>query len=566
MKFSEMPYQRPDLDKIRVELEACREGIMNAKTFEEADGFFMRYDKAFRTVQTHMSIAYVRHTIDTADEFYTAEDDFSNEANPQLEEMSQSVMMALMQSPFRKEFSEKYGELLFKNIEIGLKAFSPEIVEDMQEENKLASEYQKLIASAQIEFDGEKRTISQMSPYKTSADDSVREAAWKAEGQWYVDNGDKLDEIYDKLVKCRDRQAKKMGYPDYVTLGYYRMQRNCYDRNDVEKFRKAVVKHIVPLCSQIVKDKADRLEFSYPLTFAENALDFRSGNPKPQVSSDEILAHAKKFYHELSPETAEFIDFMYDNELLDVLSKKGKAAGGYCTEFLDYKAPFIFANFNDTAHDVEVMTHEAGHAFAYYTCRDIVPASSITPTMESAEIHSTSMEFFAWNWVEGFFKQDSDKYRFYHLTSTLLIIPYIVLVDHFQHEMYLHPEYTPAKRHETWAKLMAVYMPWMKLDGSVFYGEGKGWQRQLHIYLYPFYYIDYSFATTIALEFWAKDQKDHKDAWERYMRLVSKGGTQTFTELVETAGLESPFDEQCLIEIADAVKEWISKFDSEKLK
>ena len=565
MFFSEMKYSRPDIVFLAEKCGDVEKRILNANSCSQAEEAFLEFDTVLKNWVTNTSIAYIRHTVDTNDKFYCDEDDYINEISPKAEELFQAVNKAVFESPFRAELELKFGSLMFQNIEISLKSFSPQIIPDMQEENRLSSEYQKLIASAQIEFDGKTLNLSQMSPYKTSADNKIREAAWKADGEWYRSNGEKLDDIYDKLVKCRTEQAKKLGYNDFVTLGYYRMTRNCYDKKDVEIFRNNIIKFIVPICEKLAKEKASRLGFNFPLSYSDNALDFRSGNPRPRVSSDEILAHGKKFYHELSSETTEFIDFMYDNQLLDVLSKQGKAAGGYCTEIPDYKAPFIFANFNGTAHDVDVITHEAGHAFAFYTAKDIVPFANMSPTIESCEIHSTSMEFFAWEWAEGFFKEDAEKYRYYHLSSTLMILPYIALVDHFQHTVYEQPSLSPAERHELWKSLVSIYMPWIKLDGSVFYGEGKAWQRQLHIYQNPFYYIDYAFAITVALEFWALMQNDRKNAWERYMRLVKKAGTQTYKELVQTAGLDTPFDEGSLKKIVDAAQIWLEKTDFSKL-
>ena len=320
-------------------------------------------------------------------------------------------------------------------------------------------------------------------------------------------NGEKLDEIYDRLTALRDRMAKKLGYENFIQLGYYRMNRNSYDKNEVEKFRAAVRKYLVPLAAKIYEEQAGRIGKPYPLSYADTALEFRSGNPKPQGAPEDILAQGRKFYHELSEETAEFIDFMYEGELLDVLSRKGKAGGGFCISLPDYRAQFIFANFNGTAHDVEVITHEAGHAFAGHICRDIVPMENRQPTLEACEVHSMTMEFFAWPWAEGFFGQDTKKFLYSHLSGALTFIPYGTMVDHFQHLIYERPEMTPSERHEVWRELTGVYMPWIRLGEIPFYGDGHAWQRQMHIYERPFYYIDYCLAQTVALQFWALMQK-----------------------------------------------------------
>ncbi|MEE3402962.1 MAG: M3 family oligoendopeptidase [Acutalibacteraceae bacterium] len=557
MQFSAIPYERPDLEEVRQQADRIRQDFAHADTFETADAAWLAWDKLTAHVDTMMSLAYIRHSIDTTDTFYEQEVDYIDEISPVFTEIQQSFTKLLVESRFRKELTEKYGRLPFLNGEIFLKAFSPDIIPETQQTNQLETAYQKLLASAQIPFDGENRTLAQLGPYKKSADDTIRRSAWKAESDYYSSIGQELDDIYDKLVHLRTQIGHKLGYANFVEPGYLQMNRNCYTAKDVASFRQAVIKHIVPIADRLYRTQAQRTGLSYPFTFADAALQFRDGNPKPQGSADDILRTAQDLYHSLSTETTDFIDLLFHDELLDVLSKKGKAGGGYCTQLADYKVPFIFANFNGTADDVEVMTHEAGHAFAFYMARDLVPSDLQSPTLEACEIHSMTMEFFGWRKSEEFFGKDAAKFRYSHLFNAITFIPYGTMVDHFQHIMYEQPDLSPAQRHEVWKELLGVYMPWMQLDGSPFYGEGKGWQRQMHIYENPFYYIDYCLAQTVALEFWAIMQKNHADAWERYMRLVRKAGTQTFEELVATAGLASPFHEDALQTVAEAASQWL---------
>ena len=562
MKFSEMSYQRPDLDGLKQALSGLVERLKNAQSYGEAKAVFLEKERALKHIDTLATLASVRHSIDTRDEFYDGEEKFWNNAMPQLQEYVQAWTAAMLASPFRKDFAAEYGDLMFINAEIQLKTFSRSIIPQLQQENDLTTEYEKLLASAQIPFEGKTYTLSQLTPFKTDADDARRLAAWKAEGRWYKDNQEKLDGIYDQLTHLRDDMGKKLGYEGYTTLGYYRMGRNCYTKGDVEKFRAAVVKYLVPVADRIYREQAKRLGKDYPMSFADNALEFRSGNPRPQGSPDDILAQGKKFYDELSPETSEFFQTMLDNELMDVLSTEGKQSGGYCTSIPDYEVPFIFANFNGTQHDVEVVTHEAGHAFASWLNRHRVPMEYVWPSMEACEVHSMSMEFMAWPWAEGFFGKDTKKFLYSHLSGALTFIPYGTMVDHFQHEVYANPDMTPAQRHAVWKKLLGVYMPWMKLDGDIpFYAEGEGWQRQHHIYSSPFYYIDYCLAQTVSLQFWALLQTDRKLAWEKYMAYAKQGGSRTFTDLLKNAGLDSPFQESCLRGVCETASAWLDSFD-----
>ena len=562
MKFSEMKYERPELDDMIAKVKELTEALKNASSYEEARKVFIEMDQEDRHVMTQATLASIRHSIDTRIEFYKEEDTFWNQAMPQLQEYLQQWTLTLMQSPFRKEFEEEFGEILFINAELELKSFSPEIIPEMQQENDLTQEYENLLASAQIPFQGGVYTLSQMTPFKNSVDDEERLAAWKAEGQWYKDNQEALDRLYDQLTHLRDTMGRKLGYDGYTQLGYYRMQRNCYTKEDVEKFRHAVREYLVPVADRIYRLQAERLGKEYPMSFANNQLQFRSGNPKPQGTADDILAAGRKFYDELSPETSAFFRKMLEMEMMDVLSTEGKEGGGYCTELPDYNMPFIFANFNGTQGDVEVVTHEAGHAFESYMNADRIPISLMFPSLEACEVHSMSMEFFAWPWAKDFFGDDEQKYLYSHLASALTFIPYGTMVDHFQHIVFEKPDMTPAERHGVWKELLGEYMPWMKLDGEIpFYSEGEGWQRQHHIYSMPFYYIDYCLAQTVSLEFWSMQQKDRKDAWEHYMAYTKQGGTDVFTKLLANAGLVSPFDETCLKEVCETAVKWLDAFD-----
>ena len=562
LKFRDMPYERPDADQVKAQLAELTARLAAAASYDEAKAVFLEKETLEKHIDTLANLAYIRHSIDTRDTFYDAEQEYWDNVLPELQESLQAWTLAMLQSPYRPDFEAEYGDLMFVNAEIEARSFSPQIVAELQQEGKLKTEYGKLIASAQIPFRGGTYTLSQLTPFKTDADDEVRLEAWKAEGAWYKEHQADLDRICDELVHLRDTMGKKLGHPNYIGLGYDRMTRNCYDQHDIEKFREAVVKYLVPLCDQIYRVQAERLGVAYPLSFADAALMFRSGNPRPQGNADDILAQGKRFYDELSPETSEYFNAMLDQQMMDVLSTEGKEGGGYCESLMEYEMPFIFANFNGTQGDVEVITHEAGHGFAAWLNRKRVPMSYVWPGMEACEVHSMSMEFFAWPWCEGFFGPDTRKYLYSHLAGGVTFIPYGTMVDHFQHLVYEQPDMTPAERHATWKRLLGTYMPWMRLDGEIpFYSEGEGWQRQMHIYEVPFYYIDYCLAQTVALEFWEMIQEDQANAWKHYMAYTEQGGSHVFTDLLANAGMVSPFDEACLRGICEKASAWLADYD-----
>ena len=557
MKFSEMPYVRPDLAAFQAKAEEIAQKIAGAASAQEQIDAVLAFDQVQAEMSTATSLAYVRHTIDTRDEFYDKENDYADEIAPAVQEAEQKVTKALLASPFRAELEDRFGKLLFTNLEIAVRTFDPKNMALMQEENKLQSEYQKLYASALVEWNGEKLPLPKLGPYKQSPDRAVRKAAYEAEGKWFDSHQAELDELYDKLVKNRTAQAKNMGYDNYLELGYDRLGRNCYGPAQVAAFRDQIAQDMVPIVAKVKKDQEKRLGVE-KLKFWDDVLLFPDGNADPQGTADEILAAGKQMYHELSPETAEFADFLWGNELLDVLSKEGKAPGGYCTEFRSYKAPFIFSNFNGTSGDVDVLTHEAGHAFAgFRAMRKGYLGNMTSPTIEACEVHSMSMEFLTAPWHEKFFGPLTRKYELGHCEDALIFIPYGCMVDEFQHRMYENPELTPAQRNQLWLDLEKKYRPWIDFEDLPFYSRGAGWQRQLHIYLYPLYYIDYCMAQTVAFQFWIASMKDRADAWARYLCFADAGGTRTFEGLVEEAGLKVPYAPGCIREIGEAISNWI---------
>ncbi|MCL2007378.1 MAG: M3 family oligoendopeptidase [Treponema sp.] len=557
MKFSQMKYVRPEFEETNAKAKALLSAFKDAKNPEEAFAAYKQIDSFNRNVQSMFSIANIRNTIDTRDEYYDKEKTYMDETRPKLMEVQQAITSALLASPYRKELEAEWGTLMFDKAEMQLKTFKPEIVADLQEENKLGSEYDKLIASAQIQFDGKTLTLAQLTPYYEAPDRSVREAAVRAQAAWFMERAEQFDTIYDKLVKVRTRIAKTLGYENFIELGYYRMTRICYNREKVEKFREGVHKYIVPIVKTLKAEQAKRIGVDSIKVF-DDRYEYTDGNAKPKGTADDIFAHGKKMYHELSAETAEFIDFMMENELFDVLARPGKSAGGYCAYIDDHKSPFIFANFNGTRGDIDVLTHEAGHAFAAYGSKDIYPAALRRYTSETAEVHSMGMEFFTWPWMEGFFGEQTGKYRLSHLAGALSFIPYGTMVDDFQHHVYQKPDMTPKERNECWLALEKKYRPYLDQSGIPFYGDGRRWQSQMHIFRIPFYYIDYCLARVISLVFWAEDQKNHKESWGKYCRLVGFAGTKTFSDLIADAGLPSPFIPETLKIVADAAVDWLN--------
>ena len=557
MKFSDMKYERPDLLKLQEELTLINEGIVKAKSSEETAELYKKAEELNMKYSSMGSLCYIRHTINTKDEFYEAENNFFDENGPVVQDLMNKINRSLLESPFRPELERVFGELLFLNTEIAVRSFSSEIIELAAEENRLQSEYQKLYASAVVEWEGESIPLTKLGIHKQSADREIRKKAFLKDAEFFDSHREEFDSLYDKLIKNRNAQARILGYENYIQLGYDRLGRNCYGKGEVAAFRDEIKKYIVPIVSRLREDQKERIGVDV-LHIYDNDVMFKEGNVKPHLDSDGLLKAGIEMYREMSPETAEFIDFMSENELYDLLSKEGKAPGGYCTEIMEYKAPFIFSNFNGTAGDVDVLTHEAGHAFAFYRAmrQDILP-SYYSPTIEACEVHSMAMEFLTAPWHDKFFDNETAKYEYFHAADSLNFLPYGCMVDEFQHIMYENENLSPEERNAVWLSLEEKYRPHLDTSDLPFYSRGGGWQRQLHIYLYPLYYIDYCMAGTVAFGFFAEALSDNQAAFKKYLRFVDGAGTKTFDALVRGAGMIPPYESGCLKKTATVIENWL---------
>lgn len=564
MKFNDYQYLRPDLKIEAEKLAFLQKEFNDSKTVEEQIKIFDQINEIKNNVETMEVLTSIRISLDTTSEFYEKEQEYFDENGPVFNEIITEVNKSLFNSKFKTQLIEKYGQYLFDKIEVSLKVFKPEIIEDLVQENKLTTKYGKLIASAKIEFQGEIYNLSQMSPFSQHLDRKIREEAQLASSKFFLENEEEIDNIYDQLVKVRHNIAIKLGYKNFVQLGYDRMGRTDYNSEDVKNYRDQVYKDIVPLSQNLISRQARRLGIS-DLKYYDLNLKFLSGNAKPIGDEKYLINAAKNMYDEMSPETSEFFNFMLEHELLDLSTRPGKKGGGYCTFIQNYKSPFIFSNFNGTSGDVDVLTHEAGHAFQIFQSRNFDISAYMWPTYEACEIHSMSMEFFAWPWMKNFFGKDEEKYKYSHLSEALMFIPYGVTVDEFQHFVYENPDATPTDRKNKFRELELKYLPHKNYEGNDFLERGGFWFRQPHIFEVPFYYIDYTLAQVLAFQYFIKSRENSKEAWDGYVALCKLGGSKPFLELVEAAKLENPFKKGSLSKIANKIDDVLSLIDDRNL-
>ncbi len=543
----------PNYDDLAAKYRELETELGAALSGEAAANVVDRWDTLRREIETWSALVQLRFNQDTTNEHHKRDREYCDELTPRLIDLDVRIKRALLSHPQRASLESRYGRQAFALWEADVMSFDPVIEQDLVSEAKLGAEYNELTAGAKLSFRGETYNLSGIVKFREDADRPTRHDAEAVRWQWYADHRGALDRIYDDLVRLRHGMALKLNFRDYVELGYKRMKRVDYTQHDVEQFRAEVREHLVPLAAELRRKQAGNLGVE-KLMFWDDAIHDVQGNPAPHGDHDWMVARAIEVFDAMGPELGSFFRLMVEAKLTDLKNREGKAGGGFCTAFPSYGLPFIFANFNGTKHDVEVFTHEMGHAYQAYASRQQPLVDYLWPTYESCEIHSMGLEFLTWPHMEKFFEEDAERFRRIHLTQGLLFIPYGVAVDHFQHLVYTRPEATPAERHAMWQEMERMYLPWRDYGDLPHVAKGGFWQFQRHIYLSPFYYIDYTLAQTCALQLWVRSQQDPAGTLTAYNVLCARGGEAPFQELARSAGLISPFQPGCLKDVVQQAK------------
>ena len=555
--FREMPYARPDFEALKQACEQAIAALEGAGTYREAKEAYLAYEAAETEADTMMSLCHVRNTIDTQDAYYEAEVKWIREQSASMIPLSKRYRAALAKSPFRGDFIAEFGEQMFRMIDASLRTMDERLVGDIVKEGELCQAYQKDSALAATDFRGEKCNFYGLLKHMEDTDRATRREAFQAWAALYESISDKLDSQYDELVHLRDGMAKKLGFDSYTGFAYLKRRRFDYGPKEAAAFRAQIRDVITPAVAAIRERQKEKLGVD-TLRYYDEALLFPSGNANPIGTAEELVAKAQRMYREMSAETGEFFDFMVKYHLFDLNTRPGKRMGGYMTSFPGYQAPFIFSNFNGTSADVDVLTHEAGHAFQGYLAMRSIPIDMLQgSTAEINEVHSMSMEHFAYPWMPLFFEDASEKYITAHLIGALSVIPYMACVDEYQHRVYEKPDMTAKERRGAWREIERVYMPWRDYDGNAFLEEGGFWMQKQHIFLYPFYYIDYALAQMCAFQFYGRAKENRAAAWEDYLTLCRAGGTLGYFDLLKKANLLNPFVpgnvEKCVGHVIDDI-------------
>ncbi len=542
-KFAELQYVRPDMEKIFARVSGDIAVLKEAKNYEEFRNAYMDYVEADTELETSKTVAHIRNTINLLDEFYEAEMVYFNSQMPKYEILKKEMGEVIVASPFKAEMEKEFGAILIQNMEAQKQLSDESIVDDQVKEAELVSRFMKTQAAATVEFKGEQIGNYGLLKIMQSTDRAERKEAFEAWAKLYEGIAPTLEEVYDGLVKVRAGMAKKLGFKSFIPMGYLRRRRFDYTEKELEVFRKQVREVVVPAAAKLYERQKEALGID-TLYYYDESIASPSGNPVPIGDKEYLVGEAQKMYRELSRESGEFFDFMMEYELFDLDSKHGKRAGGYCTTLPQYHAPFIFSNFNGTDADVNVLTHEAGHAFAGFTAAKFQKTPELChSTSEINEIHSMSTELWTYPWMENFFGDKAEEYRREHLADALMKIPYMLCVDEYQHKVFENPEMTVMERRAVWSGLEKIYMPWRNYAGNEFLESGAFWIKQQHIFLYPFYYVDYAMAQMGAFEFYTKMKEDRKAAWADYYKLCAAGGSMGYFDLLKYSGLHKVLED-----------------------
>lgn len=467
---------------------------------------------------------------------------FVENVEPQLKPRQFALEQIYVAHPQREKLSAQRFQVFDRDVKNHVELFRPENVALETEEAKLGQQYQKLIGSQTVNFRGEEKTLVQMGRYLEEPDRALRQEAWELVAKRRLQDTEKCEEMFDELIKLRMQIAKNAGFDNYRDYAFRQKGRFDYTPRECEQFHDAVEKEIIPAVREIQDDRKRRLKLE-KLRPWDLAVDPQNRAPlKPFGEVGEMVSRTQKIFNHLDAGLAAGFQQMQDLKLLDLDNRKGKAPGGYQCTLSEARVPFIFMNAVGLQRDVETILHEAGHAFhAQATHGEDLYAYRGAP-IEFCEVASMAMELLGNEFLGEFYAApEANRARKTHLEGIIGFFPWMATVDAFQHWVYTHPGHTRAERKAAYLQLMDRFGGDIHWDG---YEESRAysWHRQLHIFLYPFYYVEYGIAQLGALQVWANSKRDQAKALNDYKKSLALGGSRPLPELFSAAGCKFQFD------------------------
>lgn len=523
--------------------------LRDAPTEERTMEALARWERLRREYATWNDRSYVRFRADTSDPAAVEERRVAAEIGPFFIERDNEVKRLLLQSPHRAAIEALAGAFTLARWEADIAAFAPGIEPGLQEDSHLSNGYTQLVGTGTARFRGREHSLTDLGKYAENPDRSLRQEACETYWAWYERNAGELDATFDTLVQTRTAIARACGYDNYVELSYKRLGRIGYGPADVAGFRDEIRDEIVPLAALFAAEQAGALGLECLMPWDEEAFALLPPIETPR-DADDAMERLRSLLWSLDPHIGEFAGLMEGAARVDVASRPGKSSGAFCAFFQDDAMPFLFSSYTGKARDCATLVHEMGHAYQGYASRAYPTMEQMLPTLDICEIHSTALELLAAPYYDRFFGEGAGRFRADHLRTTISRLPYMAAVDHFQQLVYENPGASPEQRCAMWLTVEAAYLPWKTHGGIAALERGASWQRQRHIYVAPFYYIDYAIAGCCALGLWERSLDDPQAAVESYLKLCRLGGTLPLGELLDEVSLKSPFQRGVLTGVA----------------
>lgn len=467
--------------------------------------------------------------------------DFVEQVEPKLRKASFDLAKRIVDCEHLDRLDPKRYGVLIRAMKASVELFREESLPLETELTKLGTQYQEIIGAMTVEFDGAERTMPQMSKYQQSLDRDVREKAWRLTSERRLADADRIDDIFDRMLELRTRIARNAGFDSFRDYQHKRMLRFDYEPSDCDSFHRGVEEVCVPLMRRLDAERAEILGVN-PLRPWDVKVDLRGRDPlKPFENGDELVDRSSRAFHRLDPELGRLFDTLREGDCLDLDSRKGKAPGGYQYQRQRTGRPFIFMNAAGLHRDLTTMIHEAGHAFhSLLSVHEPLVDYRDSP-IEFAEVASMGMELLAYPELDEFYSaSEADRARREHLEGIVSTLPWIAQIDAFQHWIYTHPGHTRAERTAAWNDLERRFGNAASFEGLEA-ARDRAWQRQLHLFVHPFYYIEYGIAQLGALQLWQRSRRDRAEAIAGYKRALSLGGSEPLPRLFESAGLRFDF-------------------------
>ena len=501
------------------------------------------------------SMLYVDMTCDTEnEEVKQAYLDFVEQVQPELAKVGDLLNRKLAESPYADELDSIEYNVLLRDTRMGIALFREENIALGTELTKLGQRYNEICGAMTVQFDGEERTMQQMGKYLQVNDREVRESAYRTVGERRFQDSEEIDDLYDKMIELRHQVAQNAGYENFRDYTFDSKRRFDYTPADCEAFQTAIEQICVPLMREIDGKRRDTLGLK-ALRMWDMGHDVQGRNPlQPFTEVEEMVAGTSRMFHRLSPELGEFFDSLRDGTSLDLDSRIGKAPGGYQLQRDHSRKPFIFMNATGLQRDLETMVHEAGHAFHSIYADEIPLVDYRSAPIEFCEVAAMSMELLTHDFLDEFYSSDdANRAVREHLEGIVSILAWIATIDAFQHWIYTNPGHSKEERHQQWLDLGDRFGSHLDWNGFEEWRK-VGWQRQLHLFSYPFYYIEYGIAQLGALQLWLQYQKNPQNALDNYAKSMRLGGSRPLPELFEAGEMSFDLGNSTVQGLIDAVR------------